>query len=149
MEEATGHTSARMTGRIDVIGRVSGRRFWTVEQKLAILRDAFGPGGSVRVAIERHEVTSGLLYTWRRMAMSGLLFDRPTKMFPLPAPEPAPGFVEVRIADPAPPAPPLLPPSPPEASGRIGIELPSGVRISVDAAVDGDALARACPALSR
>ena len=69
--------SGRMTGRFEVIARVSGRRFWTVEQKLAILRDAFGPGGSVRSAMERHDVTSGgLLYTWRRMAMSGLLLDR-------------------------------------------------------------------------
>lgn len=70
------HTSSRMTGRIEVIARVSGRRFWSVEQKLAMLRDAFGPGGSVRSAMERHEVTSGLLYTWRRNAMAGLLLDR-------------------------------------------------------------------------
>jgi transposase-like protein len=41
---------------MEIVGRVSGRRRWTVEQKLAILRDAFGPGGSVRAAIEQHEV---------------------------------------------------------------------------------------------
>ena len=64
-----------MTSRIEVIARVSDRRFWTVEQKLAMLRDAFGPGGSVRSAVERHEVTSGLLYTWRRKAMAGLLLE--------------------------------------------------------------------------
>lgn len=40
----TSHTSGHMTRRIEVIARVSGRRFWTVEQKLAMLRDAFGPG---------------------------------------------------------------------------------------------------------
>lgn len=56
IEGPTSLTSGRMTGRIEVIARVSGRRFWTVEQKLAMLRDAFGPGGSVRSAMERHDV---------------------------------------------------------------------------------------------
>lgn len=67
----TSHMSGRMTTRIEVVGRVSGRRRWTVEQKLAILRDAFGPEGSVRAACDRHEVGSGSIYTWRRQAMSG------------------------------------------------------------------------------
>ena len=38
-----------------------------------ILRDAFGPNGSVRDTVERHEVGSGQLYTWRQQAMSGTL----------------------------------------------------------------------------
>jgi transposase-like protein len=103
--DVSGHTSSRMTGRIEVIACVSGRRFWTIEQKLAMLRDASGPGGSVRGAIERHEVSSGLLYTWRKKAMSGLLFDPPVEV--LPAPE-HPGFVEVRVMEPLALAPPLL-----------------------------------------
>ena len=147
-EDVSSHTSSRMTGRIEVIARVSGRRFWTVEQKLTMLRDAFGPGGSVRSAMERHEVSSGLLYTWRRNAMSGLLLDRPLKTLPHPASEPGPSFAEVRIADPVMPLPsPLLPPA--EAPGRIGIELPTGVRLSVDAAVDADALGRVLAVLAR
>ena len=36
--------TSHMTGRMTVIGRVSGRRFWTIEQKMAVLRDGFGPG---------------------------------------------------------------------------------------------------------
>lgn len=137
-----------MTGRIEVISRVSGRRFWTVEQKLTMLRDAFGPGGSVRGAIERHEVSSGLLYTWRKKAMSGLLFDRPVEA--LPAPEPA-GFAEVRVIEPMGLSSPILDTSPmaAEPMGRIGIELPSGVKLSVDAAVDADALGRVLSALQR
>ena len=35
-EEGIGH----LTSRIEVIGRISGRRHWTVEQKLEMLRDA-------------------------------------------------------------------------------------------------------------
>ncbi|MBC7495569.1 MAG: transposase [Sphingomonadaceae bacterium] len=115
-----------MTGRIEVVARVSGRRYWTVEQKLGMLRDAFGSGGSVRTAIERHEVSSGLLYTWRKHAMSGEL----TGIAPAAA---LPDFAEVRIATPKPPTALLPTPPLPDVLGQIRIELPSGIRISVDA----------------
>ena len=61
------HTSGRMSTRIEV---VAGRRRWTVEQKLAILRDAFGPEGSVGDARKRHAIDNGSIYTWRRQATS-------------------------------------------------------------------------------
>lgn len=73
IEGASSHTTGHMSGRVQVVAPVSGRRIFTVERKLAILRDAFGPGGSVRGACERHEVSSGTLYTWRKNAMSGQL----------------------------------------------------------------------------
>lgn len=135
--DTTGHMSGRMTGRVEIVGRVSGRRRWTVEQKLAILRDAFGPDGSVRSACERHEVGSGQLYTWRRLAMSGELTG--TKRTALPA------FAEVEVSE------PLLPAvaSPMQACGQIGIELPSGVKLTVDTTVDADALARVIGVLAR
>ena len=136
--ETSAHMSGHMTTRIEVVGRVSGRRRWTVEQKLTILRDAFGPEGSVRAACERHEVGSGQLYTWRRQAMSGELTG--IKRLALPA------FAEVEVSEPAAPVAPAL--SRP-GSGQIGIELPSGVRLTVDAAVDADALARVIGVLSR
>jgi len=139
-----------MSGRIEVIARVSGRRFWSVEQKLAMLRDAFGPGGSVRSAMERHEVTSGLLYTWRRNAMAGMLLDRSARTLPHPTEETGASFAEVRIADPVSiPSPALLSPPVPEIAGRIAIELPSGVRLSVDASVDTEALGRVLSVLGR
>ena len=122
-----------MTSRVEVIGRISGRRYWTVDQKLGMLRDAVGSGGSVRAAIERHEISSGLLYTWRKLAISGELTGI-TLVAALP------DFAEVRIAAPEQQVA-LLPPSP-DASSRISIELPSGIRISVDAQVDAAALAR-------
>jgi len=128
-----------MSSRIEVVGRVSGRRRWTVEQKLAILRDAFGPEGSVRAAIERHEVGSGAIYTWRRQAMSGALTGI-TK----PA---VPSFAEVQISEPT-----AMLPSPSSAgpgSGQIGIELLSGVRLTVDASVDAAALSRVIGVLTR
>ncbi|QNA83783.1 transposase [Sphingomonas sp. So64.6b] len=127
-----------MSRRIQIVGRVSGRRRWTVEQKLAILRDAFGPEGSVRAAIERHEVGSGAIYTWRRQAMSGALTGRG-------APS-QPSFAEVQIAE----AVAMLPPPVAQPDlGRIRIELPTGVRLTVDASVDADALSRVIGVLAR
>ena len=145
--DASGHTSSRKTGRIEVIARVSGRRFWSVEQKLAILRDAFGSGGSVRDAMERHEVTSGQLYTWRRNAMAGLLIDRPSKVLA----EPSASFAEVSITDPMayPPPASLSPPLERAFPSKIAIELPSAIKLSVDTSVDAEALRRVLSVLER
>ncbi|GLV28229.1 transposase [Sphingobium sp. TomTYG75] len=127
-----------MSSRIEVVSRVSGRRRWTVEQKLAVLRDAFGPDGCVRTACERHDVGSGSIYTWRRQAMSGELTG--VRKFADPA------FAEVQISEPpALPAPSVAPPR----SSSIGIDLPSGIRVTVDATVDADALSRVIGILTR
>ena len=138
-DRASSHTSGRMSGRIEVVGRVSGRRRWTVEQKLAILRDGFGPDGSVRGACVRHGVGSGQMYTWRRQAMSGELTGVP--------PPALPSFAEVEVAV---PSVPMLPsPEPTRPGGQIGIELRSGIRLTVDTDVDADALARVLAVLTR
>lgn len=136
---ATSHTSGRMTGRIEVVGRVSGRRRWAVEQKLAILRDAFGAGGSVRGACERHGVGSGQMYTWWRQAMSGELTGV--------APPALPSFAEVEVAVLS--VPSLPSPDPAHPGGQIVIELRSGIRLTVDTDVDADALARVLAVLTR
>ncbi|MEP7007377.1 MAG: transposase [Sphingomonas bacterium] len=58
-----------------------------------------------------------------------------------------PSFAEVQISEPAVmlPAPSSAAPS----SGQIGIELPSGVRLTVDASVDAEALSRVIGVLAR
>jgi len=53
----TGHMSDRMSNRIAVVG---GRRRWSVDQKLSILREAFGPDGSVSATCQRHAIGSGI-----------------------------------------------------------------------------------------
>jgi transposase len=93
---------------------------------------------SVRAACDRHEVGSGAIYTWRRQAMSGELTGvRPPAL---------PAFSEVEVADPV--VRDVAPPAPPHC-GQIGIELPTGVRLTVDAMVDADALARVIAVLCR
>ena len=127
-----------MSSRREIVSRVSGRRHWTVEQKLAVLRDAFGPEGCVRTACERHDVGSGSIYTWRRQAMSGELTGvrKPIE----------PAFAEVQISEQlALPAPTVAA----RSDSVIGIELPSGIRVSVDATIDTDALSRVIGILTR
>ena len=46
------------------------RRTWTDEQKLAILDEAFGGSAVVADVARRHEISTGLLYTWRRNVMA-------------------------------------------------------------------------------
>lgn len=125
----TGHMSDHMSSRIAVVG---GRRRWSVDQKLSILREAFGPDGSVSATCQRHAIGSGLLYTWRRQALAGDLTG--VKRTSVPS------FAEVEVS---------VPTKATAESGQIGIELPSGVRLTVDAAVDADALARVMSVLAR
>lgn len=84
------------------------------------MRDAFGPGGSVRDACTRDHIGSGQIYIWRRQAMSVELTG--------PRHDAQPSFAEVQICDMA-----ALPAATPVVSSLIGIELPSGIKLTVDA----------------
>ena len=166
--DASSHTTSRMSDRkakVQIVGRVSGRRIWTVEQKLAIIGEAFSPGSSVKQTVERHEIGSGQLYTWRRQLLDGELggprdIGRLAGSFPT-----APSFARVLLA--SMPAAQTEGSSPPAAigfsscaregavantrltasTGLIEIELASGARARVDGGVDGQALKRVLAAL--
>ena len=104
-----------------------------------MLDAAFGPGGSVSAAMLRFEVTSGLLYTWRRQHRAGQIGAA--------LDEGPPVFARVDATDA--PAPPLLalPGLAGEAPawappGVIALDLPSGARLRVEGAVDTRVLAQ-------
>ncbi|MGN7160530.1 IS66-like element accessory protein TnpA [Sphingomonas sp. SAFR-052] len=118
-----------MTSRMEVVGRVSGRRRWSDAEKLEILAEAFRPGVRVCDVIARREVSSSLIYTWRKQLCEGKLAGVVAS---------SPVFAEVQVVAPVAPTPQPAPCSP----GFIHIELPGGVRVSVDAAVDAGALTR-------
>ncbi|NEK20727.1 IS66-like element accessory protein TnpA [Rhizobium leguminosarum] len=47
------------------------RRRWSPDQRLEILEAAFAPGANVSEVARRFDVSTGLLYTWRRQALTG------------------------------------------------------------------------------
>jgi transposase len=51
---------------IEVLGGPERRRRWSIEQKQAIVAAAFEPGAVVREVARRADVTSSLIYRWRR-----------------------------------------------------------------------------------
>jgi transposase len=156
--DASSHTTGRMSSsmaRVQIVGRVSGRRNWTVEQKLAIIGEAFASGSSVASTIERHEISSGQLYTWRRQLLDGELGGVRNGNL-----DHGLGFARVELAPACetPALPPALTasssPSSPGACERsddrcgvIEIELRSGVRVRVHEGVDGALLTSVLDAL--
>ena len=44
VDAAGSHMSSRMTTRIEIVGRLSGRRRWTVEQKLGTSKNLWSTG---------------------------------------------------------------------------------------------------------
>lgn len=158
--DASSHTTGRMSGRngtVQIVGRLSGRRSWNLEQKLRIIGEAFSPGSSVTQASERHEVSTGQLYTWRKQLLDGELCG-PGHV--------APQFAQVKVASVA--GPPhgsaILPAA--EAAARlcapavnhgdagprhdlIEIELRSGAKVRIGADVAIEALACVLDMLER
>ncbi|USJ25541.1 IS66-like element accessory protein TnpA [Ensifer adhaerens] len=45
------------------------RRRWSLEDRARILAEAFAPGAVVSEVARRCEVSTGLIYTWRRQAL--------------------------------------------------------------------------------
>ena len=97
--------------QITVFSGPERRRRWSEEERLRILAEAFAPGACVSGVARRHEVSTGLLYTWRSKLRREL---------------PSAAFAEAVVADgPKPGAP--------AASAAIVIDLPRGGRVSMAA----------------
>lgn len=84
------------------------RRRWGEDQKLALLAEAFGPGGNVTETARRAEIHTSLLYRWRRAALAA-----PSTLMPAVLID-APDQSAARSEAPA-----------------IVLELPGGVRVRV------------------
>ena len=130
---------------MEIITGVERRRHWRPEEKLRIVAEAERPGTSFVGVARRHQVSRGLLWTWRNQVRRGDL-----------APEPLPVFLPVRVT----PDPPLslAPPSPVSvpapmrvqpADIRVEITLPDGTCVRVGANVGLAALRRIMAAVRR
>ena len=113
--------------RVEVRVEAERRRRWSVESKLRVVRETLEPGALTKTVAERHGISTGLLYTWRKQMLTTAMA----------------GFVPVQVA---PEAPMLAAPAerPVEAAqaldavpgGVIEVQWSSGVRVRVGSGVD-------------
>jgi transposase len=131
---------------------VERRRQWTSAEKAALLGEIEATGGRVAVVAQRHGISKSLLYNWRSAWKAATLGARGSapgaaEFIPLGViadrlPETSAirmtaGAVGTRGAGSA-----LA-----ERAGVIEIDLPEGVRVRVDGAIDAMALRRVLAAL--
>ncbi len=115
--------------RVEVRVEAERRRRWSVEEKLRVVRETLEPGVVTKVVAERHGISTGLLYTWRKQMLTTAMA----------------GFVSVQVAPEAPApmlAAPVEPPVEPAQApdvvpgGVIEVQWSSGVRVRVSSGVD-------------
>lgn len=113
--------------RIEV--RVERRRRWSVEQKLGVVRETLEPGAVAKAVAERHGISTGLLYTWRKQMLATAM----TGFMPVQV---APDASARRLA--APVDPPIDPAPAPDviSGGMIEVQWSSGVRVGVHGNAD-------------
>ena len=119
----------------EILTQPERRRRWTSEQKLALVAETLRPGASPTQIARRYGISTGLLYTWRRLARDGEL-----SLVPVSAP--AAEFVPVEIVP-----EPTIAGADDAGAGIMVIELPGERRVRVDRYVDAEALRRVLLAL--
>ena len=110
------------------------RRRWAAEDRLKILTEAFSPGACVSEVARRHDVSTALIYGWRRKfrqelpgpAPSSLVATGPSAVLGTsPSTMLGTGFAEAVLTGEPEPMP--------EACPAIVIDLPGGRRVSIAA----------------
>ena len=110
-------------GQVTVFSGPERRRRWSDEERLQIVAEAFAPGARVADVCRRHDVSSGLIYTWRRKLLDAGV-EREAE---LPEALPTPVFAEAVIDE------DVMAAGAAEHPAMI-IDLPRGKRLSVFAA---------------
>jgi transposase len=104
-------------GQITVFSGPERRRRWSDEQRLQILTEAFALGACPTAVARRHEISTGLLYTWRKKLAAHATVSAPDDGRSL-------GFAEAVVINGG--DPPLS-----GSSAAIVIDLPRGRRITI------------------
>jgi len=124
-------------GQVTVFSGPERRRRWSDEERLQIVAEAFAPGARVADACRRHEVSSGLIYTWRRKLLDAGVTQEASAPEALPTPVFAEAVLDEDLA--------------PTATGAehpaMIIDLPRGKRVSIFAAASPALVAAALKAL--
>ena len=96
------------------------RRRWPVEEKIAIVREAFAPGARVAEVARRRDVARAQVYQWRAALREGRLTEAGHEVV---------GFVPVEL--PALPSAKEIVANDVDAAGPLEIELVGGRRLKV------------------
>jgi len=123
-------------GQVTVFSGPERRRRWSDEERLRILSEAFEPGACVAEVCRRHDISSALIYTWRRK----LLDAGAAQEAEVPDALPTPVFAEALIDGDAAVANTIEHPA-------MIIDLPRGKRVSIFAAASPSLVAAALKAL--
>jgi transposase len=120
-----------------VVIQTGSRRRWTLEEKRRIVAESDSGARQVSATARRYGLSTGQLFTWRRLARKGRLGGNAEAV----------AFAEAEIADGG--AATVALPPPVSACRRMAIVLADGLRVIVDQDVDPGALARLIGALER
>jgi transposase len=120
-------------GQITVFSGPERRRRWSDEERLQILTEAFSPGACVADVCRRHDISTALIYTWRRKI-------REAQVDPTPDRLPTPSFAEAVVVEDEGAARPGLQPA-------MIVELARGKRVSIFASASPAQVASALKAL--
>jgi transposase len=105
---------------LEVRVRAERRRRWSAEDKLRIVRETLEPGAVAKAVAERHGISTGLLFTWRREMLAAAMS----------------GFVPVEVAPEVPQVAAPARETTPEMSGGIEVTFPSGATVRISGRVD-------------
>ena len=134
----------------EIVARVERRRKWTAAEKAALLAELQAEGGKVAVVARRHRISESLLYSWRstwKAATAARCPGEPAEFVPIGVFD-RPGYEEpAMLAPPSPGQSPNTRTCREDRAGMIEIDLPSGVRLRVDAFVNEKALRRVLQAM--
>jgi len=132
-DSATDGSKRSVNERIDIRVGVERRRRWGREDKLRIVRESLAPNVVVTEVARRHEISTGLLYTWRKQALAGLLGGFMPVRIVANAEVSAVSALEDRAAEETKPAVA-------GSRGLVEVVWPNGIVVRVDADVDERAL---------
>jgi transposase len=132
-DSATDGSKRSVNERIDIRVGVERRRRWGREDKLRIVRESLTPNVVVTEVARRHEISTGLLYTWRKQALAGLLGGFMPVRIVANAEVSAVSALEDRSGEETKPAVA-------RSRGLVEVVWPNGIVVRVDADVDERAL---------
>jgi len=120
-------------GQVAVYSEVERRRRWSDDERLRILGEAFSPGAVVTQVARRYDISTALIYTWRRKLLEA-------SAEPAAAASADPGFVEaVMVTEGRPTGGDLSP--------VVVIDLAPGRRVSIFPSASPAAITAALKAL--